>query len=113
MIYDISIYLSSLSFFIYFISYFISPFMKSEFKRLDLERMGLLTITLELIGSIGLLVGLLYTPILLLASGGLALLMLLAILFRLKSKDTLWVSLPALFYMLLNTYIFIETIKTI
>jgi hypothetical protein len=87
--------------------------MKSEFKRLDLERMGLLTITLELIGSIGLLVGLLYTPILLIASGGLALLMFFAILFRLKSKDTLWVSLPALFYMLLNTYIFIETIKTI
>ena len=113
MIYDIAIYVSSLSFFIYFISYFISPFMKDEFKRLDLEAIGLLTITLELIGSIGLLVGIRFTPILLLASGGLALLMLFAILFRLKSKDTLWVSLPALFYMLLNTYIFIETIKTI
>ena len=87
--------------------------MKDEFKRLDLEAIGLLTITLELIGSIGLLVGIIFTPILLLASGGLALLMLFAILFRLKSKDTLWVSLPALFYMLLNTYIFIETIKTI
>ena len=111
MIYNISIYLSSLSFFIYFISYFISPFMKDEFKRLNLEKIGLLTITLELMGSIGLLVGILYNPILLISSGGLSLLMFIAILFRLKSKDTLWVSLPALFYMLLNFYIFIESIK--
>lgn len=111
--YNIAIYLSSLSFFIYFISYFISPFMKSEFKRLDLERIGLLTITLELLGSIGLIVGLLYQPILILSSGGLALMMFIAILFRLKLKDTLWVSLPALFYMILNTYILIETIKLI
>jgi len=109
--YNIAIYLSSLSFFIYFISYFISPFMKDEFKRLNLEKIGLLTITLELMGSIGLLVGMLYNPILIISSGGLALLMFIAILFRLKSKDTLWVSLPAIFYMLLNFYIFIESIK--
>ena len=67
--------------------------------------------TLELMGSIGLLVGMLYNPILIISSGGLALLMFIAILFRLKSKDTLWVSLPAIFYMLLNFYIFIESIK--
>jgi len=85
--------------------------MKDEFKRLNLEKIGLLTITLELMGSIGLLVGILYNPILLISSGGLSLLMFIAILFRLKSKDTLWVSLPALFYMLLNFYIFIESIK--
>lgn len=111
MIYNIAIWLSSLSFFIYFISYFTSPFMKNEFKRLDLERMGLLTILLELIGSVGLLVGFSYEPILLAASGGLSLLMFFALLFRYKSKDTLWVSLPALFYMILNAYIFIETIS--
>jgi hypothetical protein len=85
--------------------------MKDEFKRLNLEKIGLLTITLELMGSIGLLVGMLYNPILIISSGGLALLMFIAILFRLKSKDTLWVSLPAIFYMLLNFYIFIESIK--
>ena len=111
MIYNISIYLSSLSFFIYFISYFTSPFMKNEFKRLNLERIGLITITLELMGSIGLLVGMLYNPILLISSGGLALLMFIAILFRLKSKDSLQASLPAIFYMLLNFYIFVESIK--
>lgn len=110
MIYNLAICLSSISFFIYFISYFISPFMKKEFKRLDLERIGLITILLELIGSVGLLVGMVYTPILLVASGGLALLMAFALLFRLKYKDSLWVSLPALFYMILNAYIFIETI---
>lgn len=83
--------------------------MKNEFKRLDLEKIGLLTITLELMGSIGLLVGMLYNPILLISSGGLTLLMLTAILFRIKSKDSLQAILPALFYMLLNSYIFIES----
>jgi hypothetical protein len=84
--------------------------MKDEFKRLNLEKIGLLTITLELMGSIGLLVGLIYQPLLIISSGGLALLMFIAILFRLKSKDTLWVSLPALFYMLLNLFIFVNSI---
>ena len=108
--YIISVYLSSISFLIYFISYFISPFMKKEFSRFNLEKLGLLTITLELLGSVGLLVGLIYKPLILISSGGLALLMFIAILFRVRYKDGLWVSLPALFYMLLNIYIFILSI---
>lgn len=85
--------------------------MKSEFKRFNLEKLGLLTIVLEFAGAAGLLIGLLYNPILLISSGGLALLMFLGIIVRLRLKDGLWVSLPALFYMFLNGYIFWETIK--
>jgi hypothetical protein len=80
--------------------------MKSEFKRFKIEKLGLLTIILEILGAIGLLVGLLLKPILLISSGGLATLMLLGLMVRIKSKDSLWISLPALFYMGLNTYIF-------
>jgi len=87
--------------------------MKSEFKRFNLEKLGLLTIVLELIGAVGLLIGLLYNPILLISSGGLAVLMFLGTIVRIRLKDGLWVRLPALFYMCLNGYIFLETIKLV
>lgn len=79
--------------------------MGNEFKRFDLEKIGLLIIILELLGALGLLFGLYFKPILLISSGGLSLLMFLAIMVRIKSKDSFWVSIPALFYMGLNTYI--------
>jgi uncharacterized membrane protein YphA (DoxX/SURF4 family) len=98
--------LSSFSFLAYSISYFVSPKMKEEFKRFKIEKLGLLTIVLEILGALGLIVGLFVNPILLLSSGGLSLLMFFALLIRIKSKDSLRVSLPAIFYMLLNAYIF-------
>lgn len=98
--------ISSFSFLFYGVSYFVSPHMKNEFKRFKLEKLGLLTIVLEIVGALGLLIGLWYVPLLILASGGLALLMFLGVLVRIKLKDNLWISLPALFYMGLNAYIF-------
>jgi len=80
--------------------------MKNEFKRFKLEKLGLLTILLEILGAIGLLVGLFFNPVLLISSGGLATLMLLGLIVRIKLKDSLWISLPAIFYMCLNAYIF-------
>ena len=108
---QILIIFSSLSFLTYGVSYFISPNMKSEFKRFGLEKLGLLTVILEIVGAVGLLVGLQINPILLIASGGLATLMLLGVFVRLKMKDGLWVSLPALFFMILNFYIFYKSIQ--
>lgn len=107
----ISVILSSFSFLFYGISYFISPHMKNEFKRFKLEKLGLLTIVLEILGALGLLIGLWYKPLLLLSSGGLALLMFLGVIVRIKMKDSLWISLPAVFYMGLNAYIFFLSIK--
>jgi len=108
---DILILISSLSFLLYGISWFTTPHMKSEFKRFGLEKFGLLTSVLEIGGALGLLVGIYINSILLISSGGLALLMLLGFLVRLKVKDSLRVSLPALFYLVLNSYIFFESIK--
>ena len=76
--------------------------MKKEFKRFNIEKLGLLTIILEILGALGLLIGLLFKPILLISSGGLAILMLLALMIRIKFKDNLLISLPAIFYMILN-----------
>lgn len=107
---DILILLSSFSFLIYGISWFASPYMKSEFKRFRLEKFGLLTAILEIAGALGLIVGLMLKSILLISSGGLALLMFFGLLVRLKVKDSLWVSLPAFFYMMLNLYIFLASV---
>ena len=94
----------------YGIAYFKSPQMKSEFKRFGLEKAGALTAILELLGAVGLVVGLKFHLILLIAAGGLAILMLLGVAIRIKTKDRLWISLPALFFMILNTYIFFMTL---
>ena len=79
--------------------------MKNEFIRFKVERLGLLIILLQFLGALGLLVGLIFKPVLIISSGGLALLMLSGLLFRIKSKDSIWVSMPALFFMILNFYI--------
>lgn len=102
---NVLILISSFSFFAYSISYFMNPYMKSEFKRFNLEKLGLLTIILQLLGALGLLVGLIYNPILIVSSGGLALLMFLGVLVRMKLKDGIRASLPAVFFCGLNSYL--------
>lgn len=98
--------LSSLSFLGYGIAYFKSPNMKNEFRRFGLEKQGILVAILEVLGAIGLLVGLTINPIMLISAGGLALLMLLGVAVRLKIGDSVIVCLPAFSFMVLNAYIF-------
>ena len=90
----------------YGIAYFKSTKMKSEFKRFGLTKAGVLTAILEILGASGLLVGLKFHFILLVSAGGLAILMFLGVAIRIKLGDTLWVTVPALFFMILNAYIF-------
>jgi hypothetical protein len=101
---------SSLSFIGYVISYFVQPGMKNEFKRFGLEKLGLFTVILELIGALGLLIGIKINLLLIIASLGLGLLMLCGVIVRLRLKDNLWISFPALFYMFLNFYIFFKSL---
>lgn len=110
-IHKICILVSSLSFFLYCIYYFKSPKMKSEFKRFGLEKFGLIIIISQFLGATGLIVGLKFNPLLTISSLGLAVLMLSGFIVRIKLKDSFWISLPALFYMGLNTYIFLASIN--
>jgi hypothetical protein len=102
---------SATSFLIYGIAYFVSSNMKNEFKRFGLEKFGALTAILELLGALGLFIGLHNYTILVFSSGGLALLMLLGTGVRIKMKDSLLVSLPAFFYFLLNAFILYKTLQ--
>ena len=100
-----------MSFFVYGTAYFVSSNMKNEFKRFGLEKYGTLAAILELMGAVGLLIGLKNHNVLVLASGGLTLLMLLGTGVRIKMKDSFLVSLPAFFYFLLNAFILCKALE--
>jgi hypothetical protein len=84
--------------------------MKSEFKRFGLEKIGTVTAVLELLGATGLLVGLQSNILLLISSAGLGLLMFFALLVRIRVKDSLFVSIPAISYLIINATIFYQCI---
>lgn len=107
---NILVLFSSFSFIVYGIAYFTKPNMKNEFRRFGLAKYGLATVILEFTGAFGLLVGLLVHPILLIASAGLAILMFLGVIVRVKNNDSWMLISPALFFMLLNSYIFFTAI---
>lgn len=99
---------SSFSFLAYGVSYFMSPYMKTEFHRFGMAKYAELTVFLEFAGATGLLVGLWVTPLLLLSAGGLALLMFFGLLVRIKIGDGLLLSFPAFFYLVLNAVILVK-----
>ena len=107
----ICVLLSSLSFFAYTAYYFKFPKMKGEFKRFGLEKLGPIIIASQFLGASGLIVGLKFNPILMISSFGLAILMFSGFIVRIKIRDSILVSLPALFYMGLNAYIFLLSIS--
>jgi hypothetical protein len=84
--------------------------MKNEFKRFGLEKIGLTTVLLEIIGAIGLLVGLKFNFFLIISSLGLAILMFAGVIVRIKLKDSIWITLPAFLLMVLNAFIFWNSI---
>ncbi|MEE3145474.1 MAG: hypothetical protein VX280_04830 [Bacteroidota bacterium] len=75
-----------------------------------MEHLSHVIVICQFLVATGLFLGLFYNWILVLLSFGLAMLMLCGLIFRAKSKDNLFVSLPALFYLILNLYIFISSV---
>jgi len=99
---------TALAFIAYGVGCLTSAKMKSDFKRFGLEKFSTLTGVLEILGGGGLLVGVFTLPIFLLASGGLAVLMLLGLLFRVRVGDGFFVTLPATVFMIINGYLFVR-----
>lgn len=99
--------ISSLSFLFYGIHCLKSDYMKQEFKRYGLENFRVLTGVLQILGSLGLLAGLEYKLILQLSSLGLAILMFSGLVVRIKIKDRLIQTLPALILLLVNSILLI------
>ena len=79
--------------------------MKQEFLRYRLAPQRMIVGALQWFAGIGLLVGMSHPWMGQLAAGGLALMMLIAVIVRIQIKDTILQTLPALFYLALNTYL--------
>ena len=79
--------------------------MVDDFERFGLSQYRRLTGGLEVLGGVGLLTGLLWTPLLVVSAVGLSVLMLLGVFVRVRVRDP-WVQvLPALLLLLLNLFL--------
>ena len=85
--------------------------MRDEFKRYGLSKFRLLTGYLEILGSLGLLVGFLYPLLTLISSVGLSLLMMGGLYARIKIKDKFIFLLPALFLLIVNSATFLIKVR--
>lgn len=79
--------------------------MVEEFERFGLSRFRRLTGTLEVLGAIGLAVGYLLPWVAVLSATGLAVLMLLGVGVRVRVRDSILETLPAVVLLVLNAWI--------
>jgi uncharacterized membrane protein YphA (DoxX/SURF4 family) len=105
--YRASIFLSALLFLYYGLSCLFSDGMMAEFQRFGLSPFRRLTGSLEVLGALGLLAGFLLPLFTLLASAGLALLMLLGVFTRIRVGDSVLETLPAVILLGMNVFIFL------
>jgi hypothetical protein len=99
---------SALSFLGYGSACFFSSRMKQEFLRYRLASQRVIVGALQWFAGIGLLAGMSQPWMGQAAAGGLALMMLVAIVVRIQIKDSLPQTIPALFYLALNAYLCLE-----
>jgi hypothetical protein len=98
---------SAISFLGYGLACFRSPYIRGEFERYRLGSHRILVGVLQLSAATGLVAGLEHPWLGRAAAGGLALMMLVATGVRIKIKDGLPQTTPALFYLGLNTYLWL------
>jgi len=96
---------SAVSFLGYGSGCFLSTHIKEEFIRYRLGSQRLLVGLLQWCAGIGLLAGMGQPWMGQAAAGGLALMMTVAVVVRIRIKDTTLQTIPALFYLLLNAYL--------
>ncbi len=99
------VFFSAISFFAYGSACFLSAYMRREFDRYHLGSQRMLVGGLQLCAAVGLLAGLSQPWMGRAASAGLTVMMLIAVGVRIKIKDTLPQTTPALLYLALNAYL--------
>ena len=83
----------------------LSGAMVAEFERYGLARLRVLTATLQIVGSLGLLAGHFFRPLLLLSAGGFTTMMLFALVVRMRIRDPISAMVPAFVLMCLNLFL--------
>lgn len=104
-VYGVAVLLSASSFLIYGLLCLFSDGMEEEFERFGLSRYRRLTGALEVLGAVGLAVGVFVTEVMVAASAGLALLMVLGVITRVRVRDSFVETLPAVILLCVNLFI--------
>jgi uncharacterized membrane protein YphA (DoxX/SURF4 family) len=108
---DIVIIFLAISFLFYGFACLFSQHMMDEFSRYGLPQFRLLIGALEVAGGLGLVVGYILPVIQILAAGGLALLMLLGCLLRVRIKDSILQILPAFIFLVLSLFVLFNLVS--
>lgn len=103
--------ISSASFAWYGIGCLVSEQMVPEFERYRLGKYRIITGALQVAASLGLIAGYFYRPLLLVSATGLATMMFLAVLVRLRIRDPLYLAIPALVLGSINAFIVWSTVS--
>ena len=90
---------------------FFSQEMVVEFERYRVPQLRTLPGMLQIAGSLGLLAGYFYLPLLRLSAAGLAFMMMLAVVTRFRIRDPLYAAMPAFSLFALNTFILVASLK--
>ena len=101
---------SAVSFVFYGINSLISKRMVSEYERWGYKNQRIILGCCQLLGGLGLLVGLMVPLLLSVTSFLLTCMMLTAVFVRIQIKETFIKMLPAMFYVVLNSIIFYSSI---
>tara|TARA_B100002019_G_C20883426_1_gene409848 strand:+ start:144 stop:488 length:345 start_codon:yes stop_codon:yes gene_type:complete len=104
---------SAISFIYYGINSLFSKRMHSEYSRWGYENLRVFLAWCQLLGGCGLIIGMLHhslKPLISITSFLLTVMMLTAVFTRIKSKDGWFLTLPSLFYSILNATIFFQSI---
>ncbi|MDC3390100.1 DoxX family protein [Flavobacteriales bacterium] len=105
------IYFSALSFLFYGISSFYSRRLISEYERWGYNKLRIIIAILQILASFGLIIGAYYLPFLLsLVSFSLTIMMLVAVFARIKIKDSIANTIPAILYVIINSIIFYHSL---
>jgi len=110
---QLALIFSAVSFFMYGIGCFVSSYMIQEFVRYGIPQFRKLTGWLQLLGAVGILLGIWNIYIQILSTLGLSLLMFCGVITRIQIKDSFIKTLPALSYCLLNAYISYTLIQSL
>lgn len=102
---DVVIIFTAISFLFYGLACLFSQYMVDEFSRYGMPQFRRLIGVLEVAGGLGLIVGYILPVIQILAASGLALLMLLGCLLRVRIKDSILQILPAFIFLVLNLFV--------
>ncbi|MFD2587877.1 DoxX family protein [Croceitalea marina] len=102
---------SALSFLGFGVSCLTTSYMVNEFRRYGLSKFRILNGYIQIVASLALLAGFYHRSWAIVASAGLVVLMVLGFAVRMKIRDGIMKSLPALFYLVLNLIILIALLN--